>query len=205
MDRYRIIDQKTYYRRGVLRHFAEDARCSMSMTVKMDVTELAAFSRRRETHFSLNFLYLWEQNELVCWDRIHPTQYVYFEESETCTPVYTTYLPEYKAFYQQAEADLVAAKKNPGYHLDMAAHPNWFDASYLPWVSYDAFDIELPDGHLFFNPIVNWGRWRQEGGRLMMPVSVRLNHAAADGYHLALVFRLLEEEMEKFAGPERKE
>lgn len=193
----------------------------MSMTVKLDVTELAAFSRLKGTHFSLDFLYLlcrvlnsredyrlgylWEQKALVCWDRIHPTQYVFFEESETCTPVYTQYLPAYETFYRQAEADIAAARKNPGYHLDMAGHPNWFDASYLPWISYDAFNIELPDGHLFFSPIVNWGRWREEGGRLMMPVSVRLNHAAADGWQLALVFRLLEEEMRKFTGPERKE
>ena len=32
----------------------------------------------------------------------------------------------------------------------------------------------------------------------MMPVSVRLNHAVADGYLLAKVFRLLQEEIDAF-------
>ncbi len=32
-----------------------------------------------------------------------------------------------------------------------------------------------------------------------MPVSVRLNHAVADGYLVALVFRLLQREMDAFA------
>ena len=32
----------------------------------------------------------------------------------------------------------------------------------------------------------------------MMPVSVRLNHAIADGYLVANVFRLLEQEIQQF-------
>ncbi|HCS87218.1 MAG TPA: chloramphenicol acetyltransferase, partial [Bacteroidales bacterium] len=47
-------------------------------------------------------------------------------------------------------------------------------------------------------PIVNWGRYREEGGKLLIPISVRLNHAIADGYLVAKVFRLLEEEIVRF-------
>ena len=60
-------------------------------------------------------------------------------------------------------------------------------------------NIELPDGHLYFSPIVNWGKYREEDGRLLMPVSVRLNHAVADGYLVAGVFRLLQREIDAFA------
>ena len=56
----------------------------------------------------------------------------------------------------------------------------------------------LPDGYLFFAPIINWGKYREENGRLLMPVSVRLNHAIADGYLVANVYRLLEMEMDAF-------
>lgn len=73
-----------------------------------------------------------------------------------------------------------------------------FDASYIPWLSYDSLNIELPDGYLHFMPIVNWGRFRIEDGRRMMPLTVRLNHAIADGYLVAKVYSLLEKEMERF-------
>jgi len=43
---YRIIDKETYYRKGVYRHFTEDCRCSTSMTARIDVTALAAYSRQ---------------------------------------------------------------------------------------------------------------------------------------------------------------
>ena len=74
----------------------------------------------------------------------------------------------------------------------------WFDASYISWLSYDSLNIELPDGYLYFLPIINWGRYREDNGKLMMPVSVRLNHAIADGYLVANVFRLLEKEILDF-------
>ncbi len=211
---YRIIDKETYYRKGVYRHFTQDCKCSVSMTARVDVTDLAAHSRKTGTKFTLNFLYilskvlnsrddykmgyLWQTDELICYDVIHPTQYVFHEDTETCTPVYTQYCPDYPTFYAGALRDLEEAKKTREYRLDTANHPNWFDASYIPWLSYDSLNIELPDGYLYFSPIVNWGRYREENGRLAMPVSVRLNHAVADGFLAANVFRLLEREINDF-------
>lgn len=211
---YRIIDRETYYRKGVFRHFSEDCKCSTSMTARIDVTELVSYSKATHTRFYLNFLYilskvlnsrddyrmgyLWETDQLICYDVIHPTQYVFHEDTETCTPVYTEYCPDYEAFYAGALRDVEAAKRTREYGLDAKNHPNWSDASYISWLSYDSLNIELPDGYLFFAPIVNWGRYREESGRLVMPVTVRLNHAIADGYLVANVFRLLQREMDAF-------
>ena len=210
---YKVIDQDQYYRKGVFRHFSEDCKCSVSMTARVDVTELAAWSKKTGTKFYINFLYalsktlnsrddyrmgwLWETRELICYDRINPTQYVFHEDTETCTPVYTVYTEDYGLFYRNAAADVEKAKQTREYGLDAANHPNWFDASYISWLSYDSLNIELPDGYLYFMPIVNWGKYREENGRLMMPVSVRLNHAVADGYLVANVFRLMEKEMDQ--------
>ena len=211
---YRIIEKETYYRKGVFRHFSEDCKCSTSMTARIDVTELTTYSKRTGTKFYINFLYLlsralntrddykmgylWQTDTLLCYDVIHPTQYVFYEDTETCTPVYTTYFEDYQTFYRAALQDVETAKQTRTYGLDMENHPNWFDASYISWLSYDSLNIELPDGYLFFAPIINWGKYREENNRLVMPVSVRMNHAIADGYLIANVYRLLEQEMKNF-------
>lgn len=211
---YKIIDKETYYRKGVFRHFSEDCKCSTSMTGRLDVTALAAYSKQTGTKFYINFLYLlskvlnsredyrmgylWQTDELICYDVIHPAQYIFHDDTETCTLVYTEYHEDYAVFYENAARDMERAKQTREYGLDAQNHPNWFDASYIPWLSYDSLNIELPDGYLFFAPIINWGKYREENGRLVMPLTVRLNHAIADGYLIAKVFRLLEEEMEKF-------
>lgn len=213
---YKVIDQNTYYRKDIFRHFSEDCKCSTSMTARMDVSALVRYSKKTGTKFYLNFLYLlskvlnsrddykmgylWQTKELICYDTVHPTQYVFHEDTETCSPVYSTYYADHDTFYKAALEDMERAKKTRVYGLDMENHPNWFDASYIPWLSYDSLNIELPDGHLFFAPIINWGKYREENNRLVMPVSVRLNHAIADGYLVAKVFRLLEQEIKAFCG-----
>ena len=211
---YKVIDLEKYYRKGVFRHFSEDCKCSTSMTARIDVTDLVHYSQKEGTKFYINFLYimskvlnsredyrmgyLYKTDELICYDVINPTQYVFHEDTETCTPVYTNYNDNYEVFYSNALKDIENAKNTREYMLDIANHPNWFDASFIPWLSYDSLNIELPDGHLFFAPIINWGKYREENGRLVMPVSVRLNHAIADGYLVAIVFRLLEQEIKSF-------
>lgn len=211
---YKVIDKENYYRAGVFRHFSEDCKCSCSITARLDVTELVRYSEASGTKFYLNFLWLlsrvlnsrddykmayrWQTGELICYDMIHPTQYVFHEDTETCSPVYTTYCEDYETFYKGALADLERAKQTRSYALDAEGHPNWFDASFISWLSYDALHVELPDGYLYFLPIVNWGKYREENGRLMMPLSVRMNHAVADGFLIANVFRLLEKEIAAF-------
>ena len=216
MSGYKVVDKEKYYRNGVYRHFTEDCKCSVSMTARVDVTELVSYSKSKGSKFYIDFLYLlckvlnsrddyrmgyiWQEDKLICYEKINPTQYVFHEDTETCTPVYTEYHEDYKTFYEAALADLEKAKGTRDYMLDAAGHPNWFDASYISWLSYDSLNIELPDGYLYYLPIVNWGRYREEGGRLMMPVTVRINHAVADGFLIANVFRLLAKEISEFAG-----
>lgn len=119
---YKVIDKEKYYRKGVFRHFSEDCKCSTSMTARIDVTDFVHYSKDTETKFYINFLYilskvlnsredyrmgyLWQTDELICYDVINPTQYVFHEDTETCTPVYTKYYEDYNKFYAAALQDV---------------------------------------------------------------------------------------------------
>ncbi len=211
---YKEINMNNYYRKDVFRHFSEDCKCSTSITSRIDITELVKHSRENNTKFYINFLYIlskvlnsredyrlyymWQENKLVAFDKINPVHYIFHEDTETCTPVYTEYFENYRMFYKNCSKDIEKAKLTREYQLDSQNHPNYFDASYISWLSYDSLNIELPDGHLYFPPIINWGKYKEDSGRLLMPVTVRLNHAAADGYLVAKVFLLLEKEIKEF-------
>ena len=137
---YKVVDKETYYRRGVFRHFTEDCKCSTSVTARVDVTELVRHSKETGTRFYVNFLYilskvlnsredyrmgyLWQTDELICYDVINPTQYVFHEDTETCTPVYTEFHEDYDRFYDDALRDIEEAKRTREYLLDAANHPN---------------------------------------------------------------------------------
>lgn len=211
---YKVIDIDSFYKKGMYDRFTKECKCSTSITAKIDVTKLYDVSKKSNTKFYLNFLYIlskvlnsrddykmsynWEGDEVICYDQINPTQYAFNEETETCTPVYSTYYEDYKKFYDEALKDLEEGKKNKGPVFKSPDHFNWFDASYISWVNYESLHIELPDGYLYFLPIVSWGKFKEEDGKKMMPVTIRMNHAIADGYIISLVYKLLEEEIEKF-------
>ena len=170
---YKLINKNDYYRNGVYRHFTEDCKCSVSMTNRIDVTSLQAYSRETGTKFYINFLYilckvlnsredyrmayLYQTDELIVYDKINPIQYIFHADTETCTPMYSEYFSNYKEFYDKCEQDIATARTTREYLLD-ANHPNWFDASYISWISYDSLNIELPDGYLYYMPIIKIGR-----------------------------------------------
>ena len=72
------------------------------MTVRIDVTDFVQHSKDTETKFYINFLYilskvlnsrddyrmgyLWQTDELICYDVINPTQYVFHEDIGVATP-----------------------------------------------------------------------------------------------------------------------
>lgn len=210
---YKIIDKDKYYRKDIFLHFTQDCKCSVSVTHRIDVTELADKSKRSGTKFYINFLYLlskvlnsredyrmqnfYETGETVLFDKINPAHYIFHEDTETFTTVYSEYSEDYQIFYKECEKDIKKAKETREYGLDFQNHKNWFDASYLPWISYDSLNIELPDGYFHFLPIINWRSYKKENGKILMPLTVRLNHAAADGYLISKVFTILEDEIQK--------
>jgi chloramphenicol O-acetyltransferase type A len=129
---------------------------------------------------------------------IHPTHYVFREETETCTPVYSEYSEDYKTFYKNVLNDIEKAKASNKPAVYDESHPNWFDASYLPWVSYDSLHMELPDGYLYFPPVVYWGKYREEIGKILLPVTAMLHHAVCDGFNISRFFEELSQEVKNF-------
>ena len=74
------------------------------MTARVDVTELVKFSKESGTKFYINFLYIlskvlnsrddyrmgyhWQTEELICYDVIHPTQYIFHEDKVMFFDIY---------------------------------------------------------------------------------------------------------------------
>ena len=66
--------------------------------------------------------------------------------------------------------------------------PNFFDVTCLPWVHYRHFDLHVFDEGRFLAPVVSWGRYEESGGRMLMPLTMNIHHAVADGFHLSRFF-----------------
>jgi chloramphenicol O-acetyltransferase type A len=210
---YKIIEIDKYYRKNVYLRFVEGPKCSISMTYKLDITKLYNVTKSKGKKINIALLYLvtktvnsrddykmyydFRNKELRCYDVFDVTHYVFDQEKETCKMVRSKFNPNYDEFYKTVEKQIEEAK-NPEYQEDNKEYPNCFDASAMPRISYDSFDLELPDGYLYFNPIINWGRFIKEDEKVLLPITIRMNHAIADGYLLSKFFLIMEEYIKEF-------
>ena len=49
-------------------------------------------------------------------------------------------------------------------------------------------------------PVVTWGKYEYEGGRLIMTLTMNRHHAVADGYHLSRFFNEVQELIDSLPG-----
>lgn len=80
---------------------------------------------------------------------------------------------------------------------------NFYCVSCTPWVSFTGCGSRVTgSSEPAFFPIIVMGRYEESGGAVRMPVALSIAHAVADGYHAALFFRYLQEEMDALAASE---
>lgn len=68
---------------------------------------------------------------------------------------------------------------------------NLFDVSCIPWTSFTGFNLNLKQDQNYFAPIITFGRYESRRDRMMLPLSLQVNHAVCDGFHAARFFNEL--------------
>lgn len=76
--------------------------------------------------------------------------------------------------------------------------PNAYTVSCLPWVSFRHFAVHSYERQPYLLPSVEAGKLRQEGKELLLPLSLTVHHAAADGWQVQEFLRSLQQEMDRF-------
>ena len=203
---YTIIDLNNWKRGQLFNHFVNELRIVMSMTVDIDITKLKNYTQRNGVKFYhamlwivskvINshdeFKYSWNENgDLIRWDYISPSYVDFHEEDETFIKIVTEYSDDLTVFCHRIAADIDSHKNTQGIADDQP--PNFFDVSCLPWVKYTNYDIHVFDEGKCLSPVVNWGKYEEENNKLMMPLTMNIHHAVADGFHLSRFFNEVQE------------
>ncbi|HIZ09928.1 MAG TPA: hypothetical protein H9726_05510 [Candidatus Borkfalkia avicola] len=203
---YEIINTETWERGELFRFYIEKLRNVMSMTVDTDVTKLVSFVRAHGLKFypammwavskavngRAEFRYGWKDGDLVRWDYVSPYYADFHGEDERFVKLVTEYSGDLSEFHARFLADRERYKDLRAFDLKEIP-PNTFDVSCLPWVRYRSFDIHVFDEGRYLAPVVTWGRFETENGKTVMPLSVNIHHAVADGWHLSRLFADVQE------------
>lgn len=209
--KHTVIDIESWDRRDLFKLYTTDLKIVMNMTVDVDITsflnEIKGAGLRfypammwivaRLMNARDEFKYhLTSDGELIKWDYVSPSYTDFNKETEKFNKFVTEYSPDFKTFYDRAVSDMAKHKDEVGFIPNQPK--NTFDITCLPWTAYKSLDLHIyGDGKSLF-PIVMWGKYRDEGGRVLLPVTAMFHHALSDGFTLCRFFEELSESLKAF-------
>ena len=118
---------------------------------------------------------------------VHPSATI-LSKNDLFTFCTVRYNPDFKEFIQQAEEEIALVKERPGLEEKIQDDSMLYMTS-IPWVSFTSFHHPLKLNPADSIPRFAWGKYRQEGDAVVMPLSVQGHHALMDGLHMGLFYQ----------------
>jgi chloramphenicol O-acetyltransferase type A len=118
---------------------------------------------------------------------VHPSATI-LSTNDLFTFCTVRYVPDFKEFIRRAEEEIGLVKTQPGLEEKIQDDSMLFMSS-IPWVSFTSFHHPLKLNPADSVPRFAWGKYRQEGDAIKLPLSVQGHHALMDGLHVGLFYR----------------
>ena len=206
------INLDTWERKENYIWFTTKNRCKINMTMNVEVTNLVKKIKEKKIRCYPTFTYIVsrvinehdefkmaydEDENLGVWDVVHPRYPIFHDSDKRISILWTEYSEDFKIFYDRFIEDI----KQFGEKRSMCAKglfpPNCFDMSSLPWSSFNSFDCPPTQDTVWLPPFVMVGRFFEDNGKILLPVSMSVHHAVCDGYHVSKFFSEFQELSEK--------
>ncbi|WP_421938474.1 CatA-like O-acetyltransferase [Pedobacter sp.] len=97
---------------------------------------------------------------------------------------YLDFVADFCQFQQNAKKEIEKVQQSSGL-IPSGAGDNVIHFSALPWLNFKSLSHARKFGIHDSCPKISFGQVREEGGRKIMAISVHVNHALADGYHVS--------------------
>lgn len=203
MERY--IDTETWSRRHLFRLFSEYDAPSFNICADVDATNLLDFTRARRLSFFVTYHYL----SAKAANEIEPFRYrlrggrvlvhervdagaVLLLADESFTFVYFDFTEDFNAFHEKSVAIVERARVEPPPLDAREERDDLIYHSVIPWVSFTSISHARDSRRQSGIPKISFGKYRDAGERVLMPVSVEVHHALMDGLHVGRYFERLQ-------------
>ena len=132
---------------------------------------------------------------------VHPSATILSKDDlfTFCTAIYQE---NFLAFAAEAQQEILRIKAEPSLEEKIKDDSMLFMTS-IPWVSFTGFMHPVKLSPADSVPRFAWGKFREEGQKTVMPLSVQGHHALMDGLHAGLFyeeFQRLLDNPEQFVG-----
>ena len=208
------IDLQTWPRGQMFYYFSQMAPAGYSMTVQVDVTALRKTLKEAGRKFFPAYLWLVTKNlnrqtefkvaekdgVLGFYDSLTPLYASFHENDHTFSLMWTEYTDDFSQFHQAYLENQTQFGQNHVVLCQPQTPPpaNAYTVSCVPWVSFTHFAVHSYENKPYYFPSVEAGKFFEEAGRILMPLSITCHHATTDGYHIKCFLDSLQEDINGF-------
>ena len=209
------IDLRAWPRGETFYYFAKMAPTGYSLTVELDVTRLRAALKDKGYKFFPAYLWLVTKclngqpefrlaeadGQLGCYNVLTPLYATFHEDDHTFSLLWTEYDDNFAAFHAAylADKEKYGARHGILGRTGELPPPNAYTVSCVPWVCFQHFAVHSYESKAYYFPSVEAGKFRERDGKTLLPLSLTVHHAAADGWHVHRFLERLQEEMDHFS------
>jgi chloramphenicol O-acetyltransferase type A len=195
------LDLSTYKRRGLFAAFKDRDIPFFSTSSHIDITGLKKFADAHRCGFFLSISFLITRSvnlvpelrhrvidgDLFEFQKVDPGFTVLMED-ETFSFCDSRYFDSFEAYRRYSEIKIQEVRECPDRNTGEKHH--MFFITNLPWFSFTSM-VHPYDRQYGYIPVVSIGKYFQQGGRLLLPIGIQVNHALVDGIHVGKFYQQL--------------
>lgn len=129
---------------------------------------------------------------------MHPMYTVFNEENKNFSGIWSYFSEDYGTFLKHYEADVREYSGSTSYAPKAGTPENSFNISMVPWLEFTSCNINVFDDGKFLLPIFTMGKYFERDGKRFLPLSIQVDHAVCDGYHIGLFVEKLQNKITEF-------
>ena len=204
---YKEIQTNKWTRKETYNHYLNNP-CSYSVTKEFDVTNIV--NSKNNFYPIIIFLIskvvneidefkttILENGKLVIYNKLNPCYTVFHKNTETFSNIWTEYEEDIESFISLYNKDIIEYGDDIKFFSKPNLPGNAFNISMLPWFDFDSFNLNIKNTSHFL-PIFTIGKYYEKENRIKVHISIQINHAICDGFHVSIFIKKLEEELNKY-------
>lgn len=125
--------------------------------------------------------------EVVEHERVHPSFSTETEEADFFSFCETEYGEDRADFIRRAVRRMEQMRTDPSME-DAPGRDDYLFMSAIPWISFTSMQHAMHYHPTDSVPRITWGKYFARGEKILLPLSVQVHHAVADGRHVGRYF-----------------
>lgn len=210
---FHTFDMSTWPRAEHFHYYMNLIKTRYNLNANIDITHFLTRCKERNLRFFPSMLHMIMRavndnkefrtaiapdGQVGYWEHCNPSYTIFHEDDKTFSDIWTGYSPDFDTFYNNVVSDMETYRDVKGIKAKPGRPGNFTSVSSLPWLSFSGHGCDTFSESKMILPILLFGKYFEQNGRILLPFSISVNHAAADGYHSAKLINDIQDFCNRF-------